>query len=55
MQRLIREFDENGSPSERSEEIFTWFVTLVLIAITVCAVGFAFDWGGRGCGRGGFC
>jgi len=45
MQRLIREFDDNGDASERSEEIFKWFMSMVLIILTVAAVGTAFNWG----------
>jgi hypothetical protein len=49
MQRLIREFDMDGGPGEHSEEICKWMVAMLIIALTVAAVGTAFNWGRPTC------
>lgn len=49
MQRLIRVFDDNGSPAEQSEQVFIWVISMVMIALTVVAMGTVFNWGQPSC------
>ncbi|CAL3970492.1 unnamed protein product [Diplocarpon coronariae] len=43
--RLLREFDLEGSPAEQTEELVKWVVAMLLICLTIAAVGTAFNWG----------
>ncbi|KAI9051777.1 hypothetical protein LZ554_004044 [Drepanopeziza brunnea f. sp. 'monogermtubi'] len=43
--RLMRQFDMDTSPAEQTEELVKWVVAMLLICLTVAAVGTAFNWG----------
>ncbi|KAJ5041521.1 uncharacterized protein L3040_005106 [Drepanopeziza brunnea f. sp. 'multigermtubi'] len=42
---LMRQFDMDSSPAEQTEELVKWVVAMLLICLTVAAVGTAFNWG----------
>jgi len=46
LQSVVREFDIDAVPAE---EICKFIVAMLLIALTVAAVGTAFHWGKLGC------
>ncbi|KAG4432386.1 hypothetical protein IFR05_012136 [Cadophora sp. M221] len=43
--RLLRQFDMDGTPAEQTEELVKWVVAMLLICLTIAAVGTAFNWG----------
>ncbi|CZT11607.1 hypothetical protein WAI453_004636 [Rhynchosporium graminicola] len=43
--RLMREFEIEGTPSEQLEEMVKWVVSMLLICFTVAFAGTAFNWG----------
>ncbi|PVH81296.1 hypothetical protein DL98DRAFT_171601 [Cadophora sp. DSE1049] len=45
MDRLMRQFDMDGTPAEQTEELVKWVVAMLLICLTIAAVGTAFNWG----------
>lgn len=45
MDRLMRQFDMDGTPAEQTEELVKWVVAMMLICLTIAAVGTAFNWG----------
>jgi hypothetical protein len=45
MRNLLLHYDLDGTPAEHTEEICKWIVAMLLIALTIAAVGTAFNWG----------
>ncbi|KAN0091796.1 hypothetical protein V8E51_017643 [Hyaloscypha variabilis] len=49
MRDLLRTYELDGTPAEQTEEICKWLVAMLLIALTIVAVGLAFNWGQPRC------
>ncbi len=49
MQRLMRQFETEATPAEQTEELVKWVVAMLLICLTIAAVGTAFNWGRPSC------
>lgn len=45
MDSLLRQFDMDGTPAEQTEELVKWVVAMLLICLTIAAVGTALNWG----------
>lgn len=45
MRNLLGHYELEGTPAEETEEICKWLVAMLLIALTIVAVGTAFNWG----------
>ncbi|KAL2061370.1 hypothetical protein VTL71DRAFT_7643 [Oculimacula yallundae] len=43
--RLMRQFDMDGTPAEQTEEMVKWVVAMLLICFTIAFAGTAFNWG----------
>ncbi|KAH7327452.1 hypothetical protein BKA65DRAFT_510619 [Rhexocercosporidium sp. MPI-PUGE-AT-0058] len=48
LDRLMRQFDMDGTPAEQTEELVKWVVAMLLICLSIAAVGTAFNWGRPG-------
>jgi hypothetical protein len=49
MRDLLQNYDLDGTPTEQTEEVCKWIVAMLLIALTIAAVGTAFNWGQSSC------
>lgn len=49
IQRLMRQFETEDTPTEQTEELVKWVVAMLLICLTIAAVGTAFNWGRPSC------